>query len=157
VPAFVARTKLVSAQKIAAIDIEVAYVTAYDAARIAITSHMLSLGYRVRAAPRAHEAVGAYAEAMINTPSASEFQRMVDVATKPSMTTWSSASLTSQPISAMLKRSSTPSVPHYGLVASGELDLRQSANSPQEVRKPPSLIIVDQRQPTCTQPSKFGA
>lgn len=68
--------KLVSAHKIAAFDTEVAYVTAYDAARIAVTAHMLSLGYRVRAIARAHEAVGTYAEALINTPSAFEFQRM---------------------------------------------------------------------------------
>jgi hypothetical protein len=71
-----AEDKLASARKIATIDIEIAYITAYDAARIAITAHMLSLGYRVPAAPRAHEAVGVYAEVMIDTASASEFQRM---------------------------------------------------------------------------------
>jgi len=71
-----AEDKLASARKIAVIDLEVAYVTAYDAARIAVTAHMLSIGYRVRAVARAHEAVGNYAEAMINTPSAFEFQRM---------------------------------------------------------------------------------
>lgn len=71
-----ADNKLESARKIAAIDIEVAYVTMYDAARIAVTAHMLSIGYRIRAVARAHEAVGTYAEAMINTPSAFEFQRM---------------------------------------------------------------------------------
>ena len=37
---------------------------------------MLSIGYRVRAIARAHEAVGTYAEAMINSPSTFEFQRM---------------------------------------------------------------------------------
>ncbi len=42
----------------------------------AVTAHMLSIGYRVRAVARAHEAVGAYAEAMISTPHAVEFQRM---------------------------------------------------------------------------------
>lgn len=68
--------KLAAAHKIADIDVEVAYVTAYDATRIAVTAHMLSLGYRVRVVPRAHEAVGTYAEAMITTPSAFEFQRM---------------------------------------------------------------------------------
>jgi hypothetical protein len=68
--------KLEAARKIAGIDIEVAYVTAYDATRIAVTAHMLSLGYRVRAVPRAHEAVGLYAEAVLNTPSASQFQRI---------------------------------------------------------------------------------
>jgi hypothetical protein len=68
--------KLEAARKIARIDIEVAYVTAYDATRIAVTAHMLSVGYRVRAVPRAHEAVGLYAEAVLNTPSASQFQRI---------------------------------------------------------------------------------
>lgn len=68
--------KLATARKIASIDVEVAYVTAYDAARIAVTAHMLSVGYRVRAMSGAHEAVGVYAEAMVTTPSAVEFQRM---------------------------------------------------------------------------------
>jgi hypothetical protein len=44
--------------------------------RIAVTAHMLSLGYRVRAIAAAHEAVGIYAEAMIISPSTSEYQRM---------------------------------------------------------------------------------
>ncbi|HEX8303597.1 MAG TPA: hypothetical protein VF612_01855 [Jatrophihabitans sp.] len=68
--------KLAAAREIAEIDIEVAYVTAYDATRIAVTAHMLSLGLRVRGGAGAHEAVGVYAEAMIDTPSAYEFQRM---------------------------------------------------------------------------------
>jgi hypothetical protein len=46
------------------------------AALIAVTTHMLSIGDRVRAVTRAHEAVGTYAEAMVSTPSAFEFQRM---------------------------------------------------------------------------------
>jgi hypothetical protein len=71
-----AEEKLKSARKIAAIDVEIAYVTAYDAMRVAVTAHMLSLGYRVRAIAAAHEAVGSYAEAMINSPSTSEYQRM---------------------------------------------------------------------------------
>lgn len=40
-----AERKLTAARKIAAIDVEVAYVTAYDATRIAVTAHMLSIGY----------------------------------------------------------------------------------------------------------------
>jgi hypothetical protein len=44
--------------------------------RIAVTAHMLSLGYRVRAIAAAHEAVGTYAEAMITSPSTSEYQRI---------------------------------------------------------------------------------
>lgn len=71
-----AEEKLDTARKIADIDIEVAYVTGYDATRIALTAHMLAAGYRVRAAPGAHEAVGIYAEAVIASPSAREFQRM---------------------------------------------------------------------------------
>ncbi|MEJ7704654.1 MAG: hypothetical protein WKF47_13720 [Geodermatophilaceae bacterium] len=71
-----AEDKLAAARRIATIDIEIAYVTAYDATRIAVTAHMLSIGYRVRAIARAHEAVGTYAEAMISSPSAFEFQRM---------------------------------------------------------------------------------
>lgn len=71
-----AEEKLEAARKIAEIDIEIAYLTAYDATRIAVTAHMLANGYRARPIARAHEAVGVYAEAMINTASASEFQRM---------------------------------------------------------------------------------
>jgi hypothetical protein len=71
-----AEDKLDAARKIAAIDAEIAYVTAYDAMRIAVTAHMLSLGYRVRAIAAAHEAVGIYAEAMITSPSTSEYQRI---------------------------------------------------------------------------------
>lgn len=71
-----AEDKLESARKIADIDVEIAYVTAYDATRIAVTAHMLANGYRVRAVGGAHEAVGTYAEALLATPSAAEFQRM---------------------------------------------------------------------------------
>jgi len=71
-----AEEKLEAARKIAAIDVEIAYVTAYDAMRIAVTAHMLSLGYRVRAITAAHEAVGIYAEAMINSPSTLEYHRI---------------------------------------------------------------------------------
>lgn len=71
-----AEEKLDAARKIAAIDVEVAYVTAYDAMRIAVTAHMLSLGSRVRAIAAAHEAVGTYAEAMITSPSTGEYQRI---------------------------------------------------------------------------------
>lgn len=71
-----ASDKLEAARKIADIDTEVAYVTAYDATRIAVTAHMLANGFRVRPIARAHEAVGVYAEALISTPSSAEFQRM---------------------------------------------------------------------------------
>jgi hypothetical protein len=71
-----AEEKLDAARKIAAIDVEVAYVTGYDATRIAVTAHMLAGGYRVRAVAGSHEAVGIYAEAVIASPSTREFQRM---------------------------------------------------------------------------------
>lgn len=71
-----AEDKLESARKIADIDVDIAYVTAYDATRIAVTAHMLANGYRVRAVAGAHEAVGTYAEASLATTSAAEFQRM---------------------------------------------------------------------------------
>jgi uncharacterized protein (UPF0332 family) len=71
-----AEERLEAARKIAKIDVEIAYVTAYDATRIAVTAHMLAKGYRVRPIARAHEAVGVYAEAMIASPSTREFQRM---------------------------------------------------------------------------------
>ncbi len=64
-----AAEKLMSARAIAPIDLEVAYVTAYDAMRIAVTAHMLAKGYRVRPIARAHEAVGEYAAAVIDTLS----------------------------------------------------------------------------------------
>jgi hypothetical protein len=38
-----AEEKLEAARKIAKIDVEVAYVTAYDATRIAVTAHMLAV------------------------------------------------------------------------------------------------------------------
>ncbi len=71
-----AQEKFAAAEKIALFDIDIAYVTAYDAMRIAITAHMLASGYRVRAVNGAHEAVGLYAEATIQAPSISEFQRI---------------------------------------------------------------------------------
>lgn len=71
-----AEEKLGAARRIAAIDVEVAYLTGYDATRIAVTALMLAAGYRVRAVAGAHEAVGIYAEAVIASPSAREFQRM---------------------------------------------------------------------------------
>lgn len=71
-----AEEKLAVANTLATIDIEVAYVTAYDAARVALTAHMLAAGLRVPAWPRAHETVGIYGEAAISTSGVREFQRM---------------------------------------------------------------------------------
>lgn len=58
-----AEEKLDAARKIAAIDVEVAYVAGYDAMRLAVTAHMFAAGYRVHAVAGSHEAVGIYAEA----------------------------------------------------------------------------------------------
>jgi hypothetical protein len=44
--------------------------------RIAVTAHMLSVGYRVPGIAGAHEAVGIYAEAMISSPGTTEYQRI---------------------------------------------------------------------------------
>lgn len=68
-----AREKLDAARSIVPIDLEVAYGTVYEAARLAVTAHMLANGYRARPVARAHQAVGDYAEAMITTPSAAAF------------------------------------------------------------------------------------
>ena len=51
-------------------------MTGYDTMRIAVTAHLLAAGYRMRAIAGSHEAVGIYAEAVIASPSAHEFQRM---------------------------------------------------------------------------------
>lgn len=99
-----ARDRLDTATKISTIDSEVAYVTAYDAARIAISAHMLAAGLRVRAANGAHEATGIYAEAMIADPSVREFQRMRRRATRPNTTTSSSASPMFKPTSFTSRR-----------------------------------------------------
>jgi len=44
--------------------------------RIAVTAHMLSVGYRVPGIAGAHEAVGIYAEATISSPGTTEYQRI---------------------------------------------------------------------------------
>lgn len=71
-----AQEKLRVARQLQSIDIEVAYVTGYDAARVAITAHMLAAGLRIPARPRAHEVAGIYAEATIAASAVREFQRM---------------------------------------------------------------------------------
>ena len=67
---------LAAARAIVQIDVEIAYLTAYDATRIAVTAHMLANGYRARPIARAHEVVGDYAEAMLATPSAAQFHAL---------------------------------------------------------------------------------
>lgn len=71
-----ATEKLSSAKSIAEIDVEIAYVTTYDAARIAVTAHVLANGYRAKPISRAHEAVGDYAETSIDSPSAAQFRAL---------------------------------------------------------------------------------
>ncbi|MCL2787843.1 MAG: hypothetical protein FWD59_05020 [Micrococcales bacterium] len=68
--------KLAAAQSIAQIDVEVAYITMYDATRVAVTAHMLANGYRARPIARAHEAVGDYAEAVIGSPAVAQFHAL---------------------------------------------------------------------------------
>ena len=104
-----AEEKLDAARKIAAIDVEVAYVTAYDAMRIAVTAHMLALGYRVRAISAAHEAVGIYAETMITSQAPTSTSAFGADATRLSTTTSPSAARTSRLESRTLLRSSKPS------------------------------------------------
>lgn len=59
-------------------DNEVAYGSLYDAARKAITAHMLAHGLRAPARPGAHETVGLYASERVPDPTGSvaQFQRM---------------------------------------------------------------------------------
>lgn len=82
-----AEEKLEAARRIADIDVEVAYVTAYDAARIAVTAHLLARGYRVGAIAGTHEAVGIYAEAMIDIPSVRAFNGCGAGGTSPNTAT----------------------------------------------------------------------
>ncbi len=58
------------------LDPDAAYAVLYDAARKAISAHMLASGLRARNAPGSHAAVGVYAAAVLRTPSAAEFDRM---------------------------------------------------------------------------------
>ncbi len=90
-----AEEKLAVANTLATIDIEVAYVTAYDAARVALTAHMLAAGLRVPARPRAHETVGIYGEAAISTSGVRSSSGCAAAGTRPNTTTSSSGSLTS--------------------------------------------------------------
>lgn len=59
-------------------DNDVAYGSLYDAARKAVTAHMLAHGLRAPGRAGAHEAVGIYAAERITnaTASATEFQRI---------------------------------------------------------------------------------
>jgi YD repeat-containing protein len=64
----VASRHLEAAVRVADIDPDGAYALAYDAARKAVTAHMLAAGYRVRGGrPGAHEAVAQYATAALGS------------------------------------------------------------------------------------------
>ena len=63
-----------AARKIAAIDVAIAYATTYDAMRIAVTAHMLGLGYRDNTA--GPETIAIYARAVLSSPSVNEYERI---------------------------------------------------------------------------------
>jgi len=66
-----AEKHLATAAGLVGVDNDVAYTTLYDAARKAITAHMLANGLRAKATARAHEAVGVYAEERVMDPTGS--------------------------------------------------------------------------------------
>jgi hypothetical protein len=73
-----AEQHLVTASALLGQDNEVAYGSLYDAARKAVTAHMLANGLRAPAKPGAHESVGVYAAERVPDPTGSvrEFQRL---------------------------------------------------------------------------------
>lgn len=73
-----AEQHLVTAATLVGQDNEVAYGSLYDAARKAITAHMLAQGLRARATGGAHEAVGVYGVERVADPTGSinEFQQL---------------------------------------------------------------------------------
>lgn len=75
-----ARRHLASARLVATADPNGAYALLYDAARKALSAHMLASGFRATVRPRAHEAVGLYAlEALAShsgAASVGHFDRM---------------------------------------------------------------------------------
>ena len=71
-----ARRHLESAGLLAGDDPDAAYALLYDAARKAVTAHMLARGLRARNAPGAHEATARYAAATLTGPSSRELDRL---------------------------------------------------------------------------------
>ena len=72
-----AKQHLASAAAIAGDDANGAYYLLYDAARKAVSAHMLTNGYRVRNAAGAHAAVAEYAARTLSEePSAAQLDRM---------------------------------------------------------------------------------
>ncbi|MGE0027829.1 MAG: hypothetical protein AB7O78_03700 [Thermoleophilia bacterium] len=71
-----AERHLRSAEAILDEDPDGAYAMLWDAARKAVTAHMLAAGLRVRNAPGAHAAVAEYAAAELTVEAAAELDRM---------------------------------------------------------------------------------
>lgn len=71
-----AERHLVTAGSILDDDPDAAYAVLYDAARKAVTAHMLAAGLRVRNAPGAHAAVAEYASSELDAAEAVELDRM---------------------------------------------------------------------------------
>ncbi len=69
---------LKTALALVSVDNDVAYTALYDAARKAVTAHMLAYGLRVPSGPGAHEAVGIYGIERIPdaTGSIHQYQRL---------------------------------------------------------------------------------
>jgi len=71
-----ARRHLESANRLATDDPDAAYAVLYDAARKAVSAHMLAAGLRARNAPGAHEATALYAVAVLRGEAPAELDRM---------------------------------------------------------------------------------
>lgn len=74
----VVRTHLVAASAIAEIDPDGAYALAYDAARKAVTAHMLASGARPRNRSGSHQAVAQYAVAALGEANRAGTSRHLD-------------------------------------------------------------------------------
>jgi hypothetical protein len=71
-----AQRHLRSAARVADDDPDAAYALLYDAARKAVTAHMLAVGLRPRNAPGAHEATALYAAVALSGSGPQELDRM---------------------------------------------------------------------------------
>ncbi|HSJ29580.1 MAG TPA: hypothetical protein VLB67_15350 [Acidimicrobiia bacterium] len=68
-----AHRHLAAGRQIAQLDRAGAYSLTYDAARKAVTAHMIASGLRTRAVPGSHQAVARYAVHLGNDPSLVDF------------------------------------------------------------------------------------
>jgi hypothetical protein len=71
-----AQRHLRSAARVAEDDPDAAYALLYDAARKAVTAHMLAVGLRARNAPGAHEATALYAATALSGRGPRELDRI---------------------------------------------------------------------------------